>query len=95
MNVTVRFSGPLQTLAGCPMLTLSLDSGATLRDLLSMLRDVLPVPFVEQVVEPLEAGNGPLTLVLINRVHLRGPGGLERPLAEGDVVAFVPPMAGG
>jgi len=95
MQVVVRFSGPLRVLAGCPELTVSLADGAVLRDLLRALRPVLPVPFAEQVIAPLEADAGPLALVLVNRVHLGGEDGLERPLAEGDVVVFAPPMAGG
>jgi len=95
MRVIIRFSGPLRALAGYPELTLPLADGATLRDLLQALRPVLPAPFAEQVITPLEAGTGSLALVLVNRVHLSGEGGLERPLAEGDVVVFAPPMAGG
>jgi len=95
MQITVRFSGPLRALAGHQSLTLSLGERATLRDLLRALCDALPTPFIEQVVTPLEAGTGPLTLVLVNRARLREQTDLERPLADGDVVAFVPPMAGG
>ncbi len=95
MQIIIRFSGPLRALAGRQQLTLSLAEGATLRDLLRALRPALPAPFVEQVVTPLEAGTGPLALVLVNRVHLRGPAALDLPLTDGDVVAFAPPMAGG
>jgi molybdopterin converting factor small subunit len=95
MNVTIRFSGPLRTLAGCYTLSLSLDKGATLRDLFSALRDAVSPSFVEQVLVPVEGGDFPLALILLNRVHLRDPAELDRPLAEGDLVVFVPPMAGG
>ena len=95
MNVTVRFSGPLRALAGHRSLNLSLDQGATLRDLLSALRDTVSLPFVQQVLTPLETNDYPYVLVLLNRVHLRAPSELERTLSEGDVIAFVPPMAGG
>ena len=95
MNITVRFTGPLRALAGCYTLSLSLDDGATLRNLFSALRDAVPLPFVEQVLAPLEADNPPLALLLLNRVHLRYPAELDRPLTNGDVIAFVPPMAGG
>jgi molybdopterin converting factor small subunit len=47
------------------------------------------------VVTPLETGTGPLALMLVNRAHPRGPTDLDRSLSEGDVVVFVPPMAGG
>ena len=95
MNVTVRFSGPLRALAGHRSLSLSLDQGATLRDLLSALHDTVSLPFVEQILTPLETSDSPYALVLLNRVHLRAPSELERTLSEGDVIAFVPPMAGG
>jgi molybdopterin converting factor small subunit len=95
MQITVRFSGPLRTLASRQSLKLSLTDRATLRDLLDVLRELLPAPFVEQVVTPLETGTGPLALMLVNRAHPRGPTDLDRSLSEGDVVVFVPPMAGG
>jgi molybdopterin converting factor small subunit len=95
MEVTIRFSGPLRTLAGHASMTLSPADGATLHDLLHMLRETLPAPFVEQVLTPLEVNDGPLALILVNRKHPRDRADLERPLADGDVVAFVPPMAGG
>jgi molybdopterin converting factor small subunit len=95
MQITVRFSGPLRALAGQQRLTLSLGEGDTLVDLLGELRKVLPMPFAEQILTSLGTGKGPIPLVLINGVHPRGPNDLDRPLADGDVVAFVPPMAGG
>jgi molybdopterin converting factor small subunit len=95
MEVTVRFAGPLRILAGHQSITLSLPEEATLLDLLQTLHDVLPAPFIEQVVAPLETSDRPLALILINRAHPRDRAALERPLADGDVVAFVPPMAGG
>ena len=95
MQITVRFSGPLRALAGHQSLVLSLGEGDTLVDLLVELHKVLPTPFAEQILTPLGTGEGPIPLVLVNRVHPRGPNDLDRPLAEGDVVAFVPPMAGG
>ena len=95
MQITVRFSGPLRALAGQQSLTMSLTDSATLRDLLHVLRGVLPAPFVEQVLTPLETGTGPLALMLVNRAHPQGPTDLDRTLSESDVVVFVPPMAGG
>jgi molybdopterin converting factor small subunit len=95
MNVTIRFAGPLRTLAGCHPVSLSLNAGATLRDLFSALRDVVSPSFAEQVLAQIEAGEPHLTLLLLNRAHLRTSTELDRPLTDGDVIAFVPPMAGG
>jgi molybdopterin converting factor small subunit len=95
MQITVRFSGPLRALVGQRQRQALLTDRATLRDLLHALRGLLPAPFVEQVVTPLETGAGPLALILVNRAHPRGSGDLDRSLSEGDVVVFVPPMAGG
>ena len=95
MQVAVRFTGPLRALAGCYTLTLSLDDGSTLRDLFSALRDAVPPSFVGQVLAPFEAGDPPLVLLLLNRAHLRASTELDRSLTDGDVIAFVPPMAGG
>jgi molybdopterin converting factor small subunit len=76
-------------------MTLSLDQGATLRHLLRILRSALPLPFVAQVVAPLETGEDSLTVLLLNRKHLHNRDRLDSPLHDGDVVAFVMPMAGG
>ena len=95
MNVTIRFAGPLRTLAGCHTVSLSLDDGAALRDLFSALRDVVSPSFAEQVLAQIEAGEPHLALLLLNRAHLQTSTELDRPLTDGDVIAFVPPMAGG
>jgi molybdopterin converting factor small subunit len=95
VQVTVRFSGLLRSLAGTRSLTLSLDDGATLQDLLRCLHDTLPAPFIEQVLTSLEIDGGPLALLLLNRKHLQGQERLDHTLQDGDVVAFVTPMAGG
>ena len=95
MDVAIRFTGPLRTLAGHHTLSLSLNDGATLRDLFSALGDAVSPSFAEQVLAPLETGDAPLALLLLNRAHLRASTELDRPLADGDIIALVPPMAGG
>ena len=95
IQIAVRFTGPRRALAGCHTLSMSLDDRATLRDLFSALRDVASLSFVEQVLAPFDTGDPPLALILLNRAHLRASTELDRPLSEGDVIAFVPPMAGG
>ncbi len=97
MEITFRFTGALRTNAGLSSLNLFIDDGATLRDALLTLRDEVSRSFAEQVVDPFVEirADPPLALVLVNRVHLSGVAEFERPIADGDVVAFVMPMAGG
>ena len=95
MEITVRFTGALRSLAGQSKLDLSLDIGATVRNALIALGDILPPAFTEQVLRPLTGGDPPLALLLVNRTHLSGPEGLNSSLMDGDVVAFVTPMEGG
>ena len=95
MQVTVKYTGPMRTLAGRAQDSVSLPAGARLSQLLDVLANTLPSQFVRQVVGPLLTGNVPMALLLVNTVNLPGPAGLDRPLADGDIVAFVPPMAGG
>jgi MoaD family protein len=95
MQVTVKFTGPMRTLAGRAQECVSLSAGATLRDLLDALAATLPSEFAREVVGPLQTGNVRAALLLVNTVNLPGPAGLDRPLSDGDIVAFVPPMSGG
>lgn len=95
MQVTVRFTGPMRTLAGRAQECVSLPPGAGLRDLLHALATTLPPEFAREVVDPLQTGNLPTALLLVNTVNLPGPAGLDHPLCDGDIVAFVPPMSGG
>jgi molybdopterin converting factor small subunit len=95
MQVIVKFTGPMRTLAGRAEEQVSLPAGAALCDLLHVLAANLPSQFGREVVDPLQTGDLPPALLLVNTVNLSGPSGLDHPLADGDVVAFVPPMSGG
>ena len=95
MEITIRFTGLLRSLAGLASMEVALDEGSTLRAALLALREEVRLRFAEQVIEPLLAGGPSLALLLHNRAHLPGTDCLERRLAEGDVIAFVMPMAGG
>jgi molybdopterin converting factor small subunit len=95
MEIVVRFTGALRSLAGRSSLGMSLGAGATVRDALLALGDLLPSAFAEQVIRSLTEGDPPLALLLVNRTHLSGPEGLDSVLADGDVIAFVTPMEGG
>jgi len=95
MEIAVRFTGALRSLAGQSRVDLSLDTGATVRDALLALGETLPEAFTEQVLRPLTGGDPPLALLLVNRTHLAGPEGLNSTLGDGDVISFVTPMEGG
>jgi molybdopterin converting factor small subunit len=95
MQIRVKFAGPFRTLAGRAEEDVSLPDGAGLRDLLHALATTLPPEFAHEVLGPLQTGDAPTALLLVNAVNLSGPAGLDHPLAGGDVVAFVPPMSGG
>ena len=95
MQIAVRFTGPMRGLAGHKELALALDDGSTLRDLFCALRQVLPEAMDEQVLAPMARGAAPLSLILVNRHQPDGSVGVDAVLENNDVVAFVPPMAGG
>jgi molybdopterin converting factor small subunit len=95
MRVTVRFTGPMRGLAGRKELALALDDGSTLRDLFRALRQSMPGAIDEEVLTPMERGAAPLSLILVNRHQPNGSVGVDTVLEHNDVVAFVPPMAGG
>jgi molybdopterin converting factor small subunit len=95
MEIRVRFTGPLRTLAGRSNLALSLGEGATLGDAILALRDGVSSAFAEQVLAPLASGEPSAALLLLNRAIVSEIGALDRPLVDGDVVAFVTPMEGG
>jgi len=95
MQVKAKFAGPFRTLAARAEETVSLPAGAELRDLLHALGTILPPEFAREVIAPLQTGSAPIALLLVNTVNVPGPTGLDLPLSDGDIVAFVPPMSGG
>jgi molybdopterin converting factor small subunit len=92
--VTVRFTGELRRLAGQSSLQISLEEGATLRDAVSAVGRGVSPEFTDQVVGPLLQGEPAVPLLLLNRTLCSGAE-LDRPVGEGDIVAFVLPMEGG
>jgi len=95
MQIRVKLAGPFRALAGRAEECVSLPAGARLRELLHALQAMLPAEFGRQVLAQLQDGNVPTALLLVNTVNVTGPTGLDLPLFDGDVVAFVPPMSGG
>lgn len=95
MEITVRFTGMMRSLAGLASVHMSLEAGATLRTALLAIIDLVARPFAEQVVQPLVARETVPALLLLNRVYMSDATDLDRRLSPGDVIAFVMPMAGG
>ncbi len=93
-KVTVRFTGELRSLAGQGSLNLSLEQGATLEDAVVAAGELVSPSFTLQVVEPLLEGKPAAPLLLLNRTLCSGAD-LEKPVGEGDIIAFVLPMEGG
>jgi molybdopterin converting factor small subunit len=81
MTVRVLLFATYADLLGRTLVEVALPSPATVADVLSELRDLHPV-----------AGRlPPRPLVALNQVHAR----LDSPVADGDELALLPPMAGG
>jgi len=97
MQVTVRLFGVFQSLAGQKELRLDLNEGTTLRQALGVMGQRLAPEFSSQVLAPLEKGSATRlqALILLNQTHLQDAAEFDRPLGDGDVVAWVPPMEGG
>jgi len=93
-TLTVRFTGELRSLAGQSSLQISLEEGATLRDVVLAVGMGVSPAFADQVVGPLLQGEPAVPLLLLNRRLCSGLE-LDRPVGEGDIVAFVLPMEGG
>ncbi|MBX5443737.1 MoaD/ThiS family protein [Sphaerobacter sp.] len=81
MEVYVRLGPGLSQLAGVPRLTVTLEPGATVHDLLSHLRERYPA---------LEAALGS-SLPVVRGTSVAG----DHPLAPDDEIAFLKPVSGG
>jgi molybdopterin converting factor small subunit len=94
LKVTVRFTGELRSLAGLASLQLSLGEGSTLGDAVLAAGSLASPGFLRQVAEPLLEDNSSAPLLLVNRALCSGAE-LNRPVGDGDIIAFVLPMEGG
>ncbi len=91
--MTVRFTGPFRQLAGRDCDEIDVTAGTSLRAVLTDIAGRLPDGFVRAVL-PDVPKQVPTTIILVNRQPIHAEW-LDRPLQDGDIVAFVPPMAGG
>lgn len=81
MQVTVKFFATYREMLGEDQLLVEIDDGATVGDILDMLKDRYP-SLKEQGYMPLTACN----LQHVSKRHI---------LADGDEVAIFPPVSGG
>lgn len=81
MTVRVLLFATYADLLGRASVEVALPLPATVADVLSRLRDL----------DPMAGQLPPRPLVAVNQVHAR----LESPVADGDELALLPPMAGG
>lgn len=91
MRINVRFAGYFRTLAESPSLELELAKGATVEDALAQLNDRFEGRF-QKIFYSNQVGNA-----VSNCLFLIDTQVVERDanLQDGDVLAIVPPMAGG
>lgn len=80
MRVRVRFFASYAEVFGRDEMALELRAGSTVADCVAALR-----------ADPLAARLPPSPLVAVNQRYARP----ETPLADGDEVALIPPVAGG
>ncbi|MEP6508678.1 MAG: molybdopterin converting factor subunit 1 [Gemmatimonadales bacterium] len=80
MTVTVRFFASYAEVLGQPSLVLDLTNGATVYDVVSHVAGM-----------PGAAGLPPAPLIAVNHSYAKH----SAILADGDEVAFIPPVAGG
>jgi molybdopterin converting factor small subunit len=95
MKVNVRYAGMMRIIAGRQDSVVELPSASTLRDLLLLLAKDLPEEFKTKVIDPLQFDSVFPMIMMVNRDNIRERAQFERPLTDGDLVIFVPPMEGG
>ncbi len=91
MRITVRFAGYYRTLAGLSSLYLDLAEGATVEDALAVLDERLEGR-CHQVFYPDGTHYTHLDLLILVNTEIARR---DAVLHEGNVMAIVPPMAGG
>mgnify|MGYP000105986001 CR=1 FL=1 len=91
MRIIVKtFATLREAFGGRGVLYLDLPDGSTIKDLLKALRGCGSVDELDDLVEGRSS-----VKVLVNGREITYLAGLETRLRDGDVVAFIPPVAGG
>jgi MoaD family protein len=92
MNVTVKAFADVRELLGRE-LVISIPEGETVRQLLQILGKQY-AGFLSRILEP-DGQLRPYVSILENGRNIRSLNDLDTRLAEGDVIAIFPPLAGG
>jgi molybdopterin converting factor small subunit len=80
-QVSVRFFARYAELAGCTSSAVTMETPATVADVIARVREVFPGT----------SGLPPRPLAALNRRQVK----LDAPVSDGDEVALLPPLAGG
>jgi molybdopterin synthase sulfur carrier subunit len=94
MAVTIKFIGALRHISGKTELTISVEKGMALKDLLSKMGEEMPQlekAFSDQ--QPNDSTSN--ALILVNGREISVLNGLETKLSDGDEIVFVPVVHGG
>lgn len=95
MKVMVKFIGPFCYLMGVREIELEAAEDLTLKQLLYLLDVRLGRVFSENITEQIETNDKLRDLIHINGKTTVKNKGLDIELKDGDIVSFLPPMAGG
>jgi MoaD family protein len=92
MKIKIKFLANFRGLFGGREKEANLPEGTQLRELLRILCDS---PEREKQVFVSEKELNPHTVIMKNGIPVQSLGGLDTPLAEGDVIAIFPYLGGG
>lgn len=93
MQVKIRLYGHAKRLLGDSELEVRLDGGSTLRDLIDRIGREYEKE-AGQFFDPASNIRFPMIILVGGKDH-RSVGGMETPLAENQVIDFIPPAVGG
>lgn len=94
VNVRVRTLFNLKEVIGVREITLAVDEGSTVKDLMRLLLEKYGSRLKERIVDSSGTIYPHLT-ILINGREISFLGGMETRLTEGDVISILPPAGGG
>jgi sulfur-carrier protein len=94
MTLTLKFIGALRHISGKTQLTVSIQKGMLLKDLISQLKQEMPLlekTFTDQQLNDSKSN----ALILVNGREISVLNGMETELSDGDEIVFIPVVHGG